>query len=48
MELDSSGSEILDERECLALLEQVSIGRVGLSSMHRRSFSIGGGTGSLF
>jgi nitroimidazol reductase NimA-like FMN-containing flavoprotein (pyridoxamine 5'-phosphate oxidase superfamily) len=31
MELDSSGSEILGERECLALLSQVSIGRVGLS-----------------
>lgn len=31
MELDSSGSEILDEQECLALLGQVSIGRVGLS-----------------
>jgi ribonuclease HII len=26
----------------------LAIGRVGLSSMHRRSFSIGGGTGSLF
>jgi nitroimidazol reductase NimA-like FMN-containing flavoprotein (pyridoxamine 5'-phosphate oxidase superfamily) len=31
MEVDRSGSEVLGENECLTLLEQVSIGRVGLS-----------------
>ncbi|MGZ4682601.1 MAG: pyridoxamine 5'-phosphate oxidase family protein [Acidimicrobiales bacterium] len=31
MQLDSSGSEILDERECLTLLRHETIGRVGLS-----------------